>query len=85
MDLGQNTPIGRCPALIPRENLSDGVVYPVPSPGRREGVGLSISSSWDLASDAELITAVRSGETAAFGVLGFIDDYAKVSKQTSGA
>jgi len=30
---------------------------------------LSISSSWDLASDAELITAVRSGETAAFGVL----------------
>ena len=30
---------------------------------------MSISSSWDLASDAELITAVRSGETAAFGVL----------------
>lgn len=30
---------------------------------------MSISSSWDLASDAELITAVRSGEAAAFGVL----------------
>jgi RNA polymerase sigma factor (sigma-70 family) len=30
---------------------------------------VSISSSWDLASDAELITAVRTGESAAFGVL----------------
>ena len=30
---------------------------------------MSISSAWDLSSDAELITAVRSGETAAFGVL----------------
>lgn len=30
---------------------------------------MSISSSWALASDAELITAVRSGESAAFGVL----------------
>ena len=30
---------------------------------------MSVSSGWDLASDAELITAVRSGEVAAFGVL----------------
>ena len=30
---------------------------------------MSISSAWDLSSDAELITAVRSGESAAFGVL----------------
>ena len=30
---------------------------------------MSVSSSWALASDAELITAVRSGESAAFGVL----------------
>ncbi|HWS59103.1 MAG TPA: sigma-70 family RNA polymerase sigma factor, partial [Actinotalea sp.] len=30
---------------------------------------MSIGSAWDLASDAELITAVRSGEAAAFGVL----------------
>lgn len=30
---------------------------------------MSIGSAWDLSSDAELITAVRSGESAAFGVL----------------
>lgn len=30
---------------------------------------MSVSSSWDVSSDAELITAVRSGESAAFGVL----------------
>ncbi|NCT92471.1 sigma-70 family RNA polymerase sigma factor, partial [Cellulomonas sp. APG4] len=29
----------------------------------------SVSSGWDLSSDAELITAVRTGETGAFGVL----------------
>ncbi|WP_250445547.1 sigma-70 family RNA polymerase sigma factor, partial [Actinotalea sp. C106] len=29
----------------------------------------SIASDWELASDAELITAVRSGESAAFGTL----------------
>ncbi|WP_221652894.1 sigma-70 family RNA polymerase sigma factor, partial [Actinotalea ferrariae] len=30
---------------------------------------MTISNAWDLSSDAELITAVRSGEAAAFGVL----------------
>ena len=30
---------------------------------------MSVGSVWDLSSDAELITAVRSGESAAFGVL----------------
>jgi len=30
---------------------------------------LTVSSSWDVSSDAELITAVRSGDSAAFGVL----------------
>lgn len=30
---------------------------------------MSVSSSWELSSDAELITAVRSGEPAAFGAL----------------
>jgi RNA polymerase sigma factor (sigma-70 family) len=34
-----------------------------------EVVRVSIGNSWDLASDADLITAVRSGESAAFGVL----------------
>ncbi|KGM08816.1 sigma-70 family RNA polymerase sigma factor, partial [Cellulomonas carbonis] len=29
----------------------------------------TLGSSWDLASDAEIITAVRAGDTAAFGVL----------------
>lgn len=30
---------------------------------------MTISSAWDLSSDAELITAVRSGDASAFGVL----------------
>ena len=30
---------------------------------------MSITNSWDLSSDAEIITAVRSGDSAAFGAL----------------
>src|SRR5688572_5565090 len=40
---------------------------PVGAPGG--GAVTSISSGWDLSSDAELITAVRAGDAAAFGVL----------------
>src|SRR5665811_57816 len=70
---GRLTRFGRCGPLMKRETLSDGLVCPCAArlggEHRREGGWVSISSSWALASDAELITAVRSGESAAFGVL----------------
>src|SRR5665648_595819 len=70
---GRLTRFGRCGPLIRRETLLGGLVCPgatrLGGERRREGGRVSVSSSWALASDAELITAVRSGESAAFGVL----------------
>src|SRR5665647_112033 len=70
---GRLTRFGRCAPLISHEMLFDGLVCPgaarLGGERRQEGGRVSISSSWALASDAELITAVRSGESAAFGVL----------------